>query len=168
MSLFDKDSQQILVKALLDLDSNGISFDVELKLTNLKNEVFWIRSVGQAVYNDQNEIVGKRGVTQDISDSKKAQLELELSKQEIETSLYELEKSEYTKNEASKVAKIGYHEYDIATDIFIWSEHLYDIFGFDKSKRVPPREEIVPLFDKESQKKMKQATLDLRFKRNSL
>jgi PAS domain S-box-containing protein len=162
--LFDKESQEIMAKSLLELDSNGTPVDIELKLINFKNKEVWVRNVGQAVYNDQNEIVGRRGITQDITASKKAQLELELSKQEIETSLYELEKSEYTKNEASKIAEIGYHEYDIVTDIFIWSEYLYDIFGFDKTKRVPPREEIVPLFDKESQIKMKQATLDLDFK----
>ena len=163
-ALFDKESQEKMADATLELDLKGVPFDLELKLINLRNEEVWARIVNQPVYNDKNEIVGRRGVFQDITASKKAQLELELSKQEIETSLSELEKSEYTKNEASKIAEIGYHEYDIAADVFIWSEYLYDIFGFDKTKRIPPREEILPLFDKESQKKMKQATLDLDFK----
>ena len=44
----------------------------------------------------------------DITASKRPQIELE-------NSLYELERSEFTKNEASKIAKIGYWEYDIAT-----------------------------------------------------
>ncbi|ARV15969.1 hypothetical protein BTO07_12800 [Polaribacter sp. SA4-12] len=162
--LFDKESQEKMTQATLDLDLKGIPFDLELKLINLRNEEVWVRLIVQPIYNDQNEIDRRRGVVQDITASKNAQIELELSKQEIETSLYELEKSEYTKNEASKVAKIGYHEYDIATDVFIWSEYLYDIFGFDKTKRVPPREEIVPLFDEKSQKKMKKATLDLDLK----
>ena len=72
-----------------------------------------------------------------------------------------LEKSEYTKNEASKIAKIGYHEYDVATDTFIWSEYIFDMFGYDKTKLVPSREEIVSLFDEESQEKLAQANLDL-------
>jgi PAS domain S-box-containing protein len=163
-ALFDEESKEKMAHATLELDSKGIPFDLELNLINLRNEEVWVRIVVHPVYNDQNEIVKRRGVLQDITVSKKAQLELELSKQEIETSLYELAKSEYTKNEVSKVAKIGYHEYDIATDVFIWSEYLYDIFGFDKTKRIPPREEVFLLFDKESQKKMKAAISDLDLK----
>ena len=112
-------------------------------------------------YDDSNHLAEVFIVAQDITSFKKAQLELELSKQKIETSLDLLAKSEYSKNEASKVAKIGFLEDDIATDTFIWSDYVYFIFGFDKKSGAPSREEVVKLFDAESQKRIKKATLNL-------
>ncbi|MCI2229377.1 PAS domain-containing protein [Polaribacter sp. MSW13] len=158
---FDKDSQDKLIQATLDLKTKGVHYDIELKWINLKNEVIWVRNVAQPIYNEKKEIVGKRGILQNIVNSKKAQQELELSKQEIQTTLDLLETSEYSKNEASKTAKIGYHQYDIATDTFIWSDYLYHFFGFDPKKPVPPRNEIVVLFDEDSQNKMAKATVEL-------
>ncbi len=87
--------------------------------------------------------------------------ELEESKEKIQTTLDLLEKSEFSKDEASKMAKIGYLEDDIETDTFIWSEYLYYIFGFDPKQSVPTRNEIAVLFDEESQIKMAEATFNL-------
>ena len=70
-------------------------------------------------------------------------------------------KSENAKNEASKIAKIGYWENDIATNDYIWSDYIYHIFGVDPKEEVPPGEEIVSLFDKESQEKMAKSLLEL-------
>ena len=39
-------------------------------------------------------------------------------------------------------------------DDYIWSDYIYHIFGVDPKEEVPPGEEIVSLFDKESQEKM--------------
>ena len=135
IALYDEESQEKIAKLIQGIGVDTPSADVELKFTNFKNEEVWERSVVQPIYNEQNEIVGRRGVMQDITDSKNAQFELELSRQEIETSLNLLEKSENAKNEASKIAKIGYWEYDIETDSFTWSDYIYHIYGFDKKKK---------------------------------
>ena len=161
VQFYDIESQEKLAQATLNLTLKKIPYDIELKLTNLKKEVVWIRNVVQLIFNKENEIIGRRGVLHNITDSKKAQLELQLSKEKIQTSLDLLEKSEDSKNEASKLAKIGYLEDDIATDTFVWSEYLYHIFGFDNNQPVPSRQEIAVLFDKESQDKMEQATFNL-------
>ncbi|PQJ68944.1 PAS domain-containing protein [Polaribacter butkevichii] len=161
---FTKESQKKLAKATLDLTLKGIPYDIELKCVNLKNEEIWIRNVAQPVYNKQNEIVGKRGVLKNITASKNVQLELEFSKQEIQTSLDLLEKSQYSLKEVSKIAKIGYQEYDIATDTYIWSDYIYDVLGFDIKKPIPTREEILSIFDEESQKKIQQSSLDIDLK----
>ncbi len=84
---FDKESQKKMKQATLDLDLRGIPYDLELKITNLKNEVVWVRNIAEPVYNEQDELVGRRGITQNITSSKKAQLDLELSKEEIQASL---------------------------------------------------------------------------------
>lgn len=158
----DKESQEKLNNATSNLYTKGVSYDIEMKIFNeIKNKNIWVRSVAQPIYNDKNEIIGRRGVTQDITASKNAQIELENSKQQIEESLQLLEKSEYSKNEASKTAKIGYLEDDIATETYVWSEYIYYIFGFDPKQPAPLNKEIEALFDEESLKKLKKATLEL-------
>ncbi|WP_343328301.1 PAS domain-containing protein [Polaribacter staleyi] len=164
LAFFNKESQEKLLPATLDLTLKGIPYDIELKCINLRKEEVWVRNVAQPIYNQQNEIVGKRGVMQNITSFKKTQLELEFSKQEIQTTLDLLEKSQYSLKEVSKIAKIGYQEYDIATDTYKWSEYIYDVLGFDADKPIPTREELLSIFDKESQRKIQQSALDIDLK----
>ena len=161
VSFYDKDSQFKLAKATVNLTLKGTIYDIELKLINKKNKEFWVRQVVQLIYNEQDEIIGRRGVVHNITASKKAQLELELSKNKIQKSLELLENSEFSKNEASKMAKMGYLVDDIATETYVWSEYIYHIFGFDIKKPVPSRKEIAELFNEESKEKMGKATFKL-------
>ncbi|WP_341220308.1 PAS domain S-box protein [Polaribacter atrinae] len=157
----NKKSQEKFVEATRNLTANGVSYDLELKFTNLKGQIIWVRNVAQPIYNKQNEIVGKRGVLQNITDSKKVQQELEQSKQKIENTLKLLEKKEYSLRKASEIAKIGYQEYDSLTDTFIWSDHVYDILRFDRNKGVPSREDIRGIFDYASLEKYEKAIQEL-------
>ncbi|WP_158840115.1 PAS domain-containing protein [Polaribacter sp. L3A8] len=159
--LFNEDSQKKMAEATLNLDTKGIPFDLQLKMINLRKEEVWIRIVVEPIYNDQNKIVKRRGVLQDITESKKAQHQLEVSTQKIQTSLELLERSEYSKNEMSKVAKIGYQDYDIDTDTYVWSDYMYQVLEFDKKDGVPTLDQILPIFDKESQEKIAKASLDI-------
>ena len=161
LNLYDKESQDKIHKISQNIELMGGSCDVELKMINFKNKEVWERTVAQAIYNEHNEIIGRRGVMQDITEAKKAQLQLELSKQEVENSLELLKRSEYSKNEVSKIAKIGYQEYDIVTSTYIWSDYIYYILEFDSQNGVPPLHKILPKFDEESQKKIAQAALDI-------
>lgn len=150
-----------LISATKKLDADGIPYDIELKMTNFVNKEVWVRIIGHLIYDDDKNVIGRSGVLQDITDSKLNRIELKRSKKEIENSLKQLEKNKASMDEASKVAKIGYFEYIIATDNFRWSEYLYDIYGLDKTKPVPPWAEIVAQIDKDSLPIIKQATLDL-------
>ena len=161
MEKFDKESQVKLTQATLDIISKGINYDIELKFKNLKNEDVWLRIVAQPIYNQQQKIVGKRGVMQNITAAKKIQLELESSKEKIETSLHLLEISEFAKNETSKIAKIGHWEYSIITDTFIWSDYIYEVYGLELTDKIPSRNEIIQFYDEPSQQILEQATLEL-------
>ena len=101
---------------------------------------------------------------QNITEDKKAQLLLELSKQEIETSLELLKRSEYSKNEASKMAKIGYQEYDPITNTYLWSDYIYNVLELNPKNGVPPLHDILPIFDKETQEKIKKAAYEMDYK----
>lgn len=161
MKIFDKESQNKIIQATLDLNMNGASYNLELKFINLNKKEVWVRSVAQPVYNELNEIVGRRGVLQNITASKKAQLDLELSKQEIQQNLALLEKRKFSMDETSKVAKIGYWEHDLLADVFIWSDYLYQIFESNPKEEIPSKNELLERFDKESQEKLVQVTADI-------
>jgi PAS domain S-box-containing protein len=158
VKIFDKESQNKIIQATLDLNMNGASYNLELKFINLNKKEVWVRSVAQPVYNEQNEIVGRRGVLQNITASKKAQLDLELSKQEIQQNLALLEKAKFSMEEASKMAKIGYWEYDILKDTYILSEYIYEEYELDPKEKIPTRTEI---YDKELLEKLTEATLGI-------
>ena len=70
-NFFAKKSRNKLEKAIKLLKTDGIPFDLELKITNAKNKKVWIRSIGELLYNSKNEIIGTRGVSQDITEQKK-------------------------------------------------------------------------------------------------
>ena len=55
----------------------GIPFKVEIKMCTLHNKEFWVRTTGKPVYNNDQEIVGIRGVYQDIDEQKKNELNLQ-------------------------------------------------------------------------------------------
>ena len=79
LNCFDKKSRKQLVKATENLNNNGVSYDIELQLTNFKNEKRWIQDIGEPIYNDENQIIGSRGVIRDITGLKNDQDELKRS-----------------------------------------------------------------------------------------
>ena len=131
------------MQATLDLDLKGIPYDVELKLINFKKEEVWVRNVVHLTYNQQKEIIGRRGVVQDITESKKAQIELELSKQKIQATLDIVKENEYSLSEAGRMAKIGYWKYEKESDTLFWSDTIHEIFGTDPKKGTPERNIII-------------------------
>jgi PAS domain S-box-containing protein len=165
LNSFEEESKQKLIEVSLALDNHGISYEQELKLTNLKNEKRWIRNFGQAVRNDQNEIIGTRGLLINITEAKKLQLELELSQKNIEASLKLVEKSERSMSEASKIAKIGYWEYNNNLNAtYIWSDYMYQIFAVNPKEGIPSQVEIMKCFHEDNIKKLKQAISELHTK----
>ncbi|MFN0729227.1 sensor histidine kinase [Polaribacter gochangensis] len=161
VKVFDKKSQQKLMEANTRLIEKGDSYDLEFRIVNLKNEEIWIRNVVQPVFNEKNEVVGRRGVLQNITDSKKAQLELELSKNKLEASLNLVKENEYLLKEAGRMANIGYWGYDMQTNTNIWSEPIYKIYGVNPKDGVPELNVILSVFEEKSKKKLLKAMSNL-------
>ena len=70
LNCFDQKSKKQLLESLVNLSKNGVSFDIELQIINLKNEKRWLRNIAEPIYNDKNKIIGRRGVSQDITEQK--------------------------------------------------------------------------------------------------
>ncbi|WP_339659629.1 PAS domain-containing protein [uncultured Polaribacter sp.] len=156
---FHKESIIKLKKATELLENQGVFYDLELQVTNLKNEKLWIRNIGEPIYNDKNEIIGRRGVLQDITEAKKGQLDLEFSKQEIQAALELVKENEYSLKEAGRMAKIGYWSYDKQTDTIFWSKAVHEIYGNNPKDGVPELDVILTCFSEESVKKLIEATV---------
>ena len=57
----------------------GIPFKVEIKMLTFHNSEFWVRATGKPVYNNEQEIIGIRGVFQDIDLHKTNEINLQNS-----------------------------------------------------------------------------------------
>ncbi|MGY8908685.1 MAG: hypothetical protein ACKVIG_02325, partial [Flavobacteriales bacterium] len=143
-------------------------FDLSKSFKNLFNlrDIFHPLTYKQkfeSITNDIKKAEEKREIELILANKEKEERikELELSKQKLQHSLELLEKKDHSLEESSRVAKIGHWEYDIATDVFVWSEYIYEMYGFDFNDKIPPRSEIIKLYDEDSKIKLEKATKDL-------
>lgn len=113
---FDSKSQEKITKATKELDKNGTSYDLELRMINSKNKEIWVRNVVQPVYNDQNEIVGKRGIIRNITEEKKLQ---DLN------------------NDVAKMVKIGSWSIDLEKNTLFWSKQVHQLHETDPKTYTP-------------------------------
>ena len=84
LNYFNKESKKQFIKATIDLTENGVLYDMEFQITNLKNEKLWIQDIGEPLYNKKNQIVGHRGVVRDITLLKNDQEALKRSNERFE------------------------------------------------------------------------------------
>ncbi|GAB7256947.1 PAS domain S-box protein [Polaribacter sp. OB-PA-B3] len=80
---FDNESQIKISNANIELEKNGTPYDLELKLINNNNKTVWIRNVVQPIYDDNNIIIGRRGVLQDITERKNINIKLKESEEKF-------------------------------------------------------------------------------------
>lgn len=55
----------------------GTPFNTEIKMVTANKRVFWAKAIGKPVYNDEQDIIGIRGVFQDIDEEKLKTLHLQ-------------------------------------------------------------------------------------------
>ncbi|MBI6116401.1 sensor histidine kinase [Salegentibacter maritimus] len=68
-----------VMSAFEKCEKYGIPFKLELKMRNLYHKDFWICATGKPVYNEEQKIIGIRGVFQDINKQKINELNLQNS-----------------------------------------------------------------------------------------
>ena len=67
LNCFNQESRQQIVDARLDLIVNGTLYSIDLQIINFKNEKCWIQETGEPVFNDEDQIIGSRGIMRDIT-----------------------------------------------------------------------------------------------------
>ena len=74
---FAKEHHKMASELFMRCAMTGESLNVEIKMQRSDESVFWARAIGKAVYNDDKDIIGIRGVFQDIDEEKRKSLKLQ-------------------------------------------------------------------------------------------
>ncbi|WP_291862810.1 PAS domain S-box protein, partial [Marinilabilia sp.] len=100
----------------------GIPYDEEMEIITATGKRLWVRTIGEAIRNEEGEIFKIQGALQDITDKKKIEEKLREAKTSLE---------EYFENDISAdylVSEKG--------EIFSCNRTFLDLFGFDKKSEV--------------------------------
>ncbi len=76
---YAEDSRQKAADLFFNCAMVGTPFNTEIKMVTANGRIFWVRAIGKPVYNENKEIIGIRGVFQDIDDIKRKELRLQRS-----------------------------------------------------------------------------------------
>lgn len=70
IGFYQGDSRERIYDAFAQCIERGIPFDIELELVTSTGNTVWIRSIGEAVYSVNGDLVAVQGALQDISERK--------------------------------------------------------------------------------------------------
>jgi PAS domain S-box-containing protein len=116
-----QDDRKFIQNAVDLTFQNKIKYNVYYKILREDNqELRWINAKGRVLRNENNEPILFSGTAQDITEFKKLEIELRDREQRLE--------------EVQKLAKVGSWSVDMENEQVYWSDELYDIFEYDKSK----------------------------------
>ena len=76
---YSEDYRQEAADCFFNCAMVGTPFNTEIKMVTANKREFWTRAIGKPVYNKNNEIIGIRGVFQDIDDIKRKEVRLQKS-----------------------------------------------------------------------------------------
>ncbi len=79
LRFYAQEHQEKALSMFEKCEKYGIPFKVELKMVTLYGREFWVRATGKPVYNEEQEIIGIRGVFQDIDENKDNEINLQNS-----------------------------------------------------------------------------------------
>jgi PAS domain S-box-containing protein len=106
---------------------DGIDLDVEHRLLMPNGDIRYLHVVAHAGRNssDNREYIG---IVSDITERKRAEQERQALSRDLRESNARLE-------EAQRVAHVGYWEWDLDTNVVVWSDETYRIFGLKPQER---------------------------------
>ncbi|MFL1894510.1 ATP-binding protein [Aquimarina sp. 2-A2] len=73
------DSKQQAADLFFKCAMSGTAFNTEIKMLTSNGREFWVKAIGKPVYGKDKEIIGIRGVFQDIDEAKRKELRLQKS-----------------------------------------------------------------------------------------
>ncbi len=79
MKFYAQEHHNRMRNAFDKCENFGIPFKLELKMVSFQKREFWVRLTGKPVYNDDQVVIGIRGVLQNIDENKSNELNLQNS-----------------------------------------------------------------------------------------
>lgn len=120
IAFFDRASQEKWAAANRALLEQGVPYELELHMLNGSGEETFVRQVMQPVYDAAQQIIGKRGILQNITD---------------QVYLQELNR------DVARMVKMGSWRVDLLENTVYWSEQVHLIHGTDPKSYVPTLED---------------------------
>lgn len=114
------------------LEDPKVSYDQTVRYTHQDSSTVWIRCRGFAIRDEQGRPIRMLGAHQDVTKLKEKELSLS--------------QSDIMLRDTQQIAKIGSWKFDLITQEVIWSQELYDMYGFDSTLPPPPFEEHQKLY----------------------
>ena len=113
-SVHPKDREKVLESAR-KVRSTGATVETEYRIVRPDGEVRFVRSIVEAIRNDQRETVRLAGATQDLTEQVQARELLRESEQRLKN--------------AERLAHLGHWQWHLKSNQLIWSEECYRIYG---------------------------------------
>ena len=120
-----------------------IPYDQTIRYTHKNGSIVWIRCRGLAIRDNKGKPIRMLGSHQNIT--------------EYVNKENKLDKNVALLNYTQKIASIGSWELDVKTNEVLWTEELYNMYGFDAKLPPPPYAEHMKLFTPESWEKLSSA-----------
>ena len=116
------------VRQLLDrARQNGFDLDFETRVLTPDGAIKHIHTFAHAARDNEGNLE-YIGVATDITENKRAEEERQALSRDLQESKARLE-------EAQRVAHVGHWEWDLETDVVVWSDETYRIFGLRPQER---------------------------------
>ncbi|RCS26361.1 PAS domain S-box protein [Polaribacter sp. WD7] len=77
LNFFVKGDREVLINAIQDSIQHNKKYDLELRLKNTENKILWINTIGYPITDEQDTVIGLRGVIQDITEQKNIRSKIE-------------------------------------------------------------------------------------------
>lgn len=117
----------------------GKTYDIEHRII-VNGKVKWVREKAYPEFDKNGVIISGFGITQDITERKKAEEALKKAHDDLEARIKErtselenayesLMEEKKRLSEAQKIAHIGNWDWNLITDEMYWSDEMYRIFG---------------------------------------
>ena len=120
-----------------------IPYDQTLRYTHKNGSIIWIRCRGLAIRDNEGRPTRMLGSHQDVTEYVK-------NEQKLTRNVTLL-------NYTQKIAGIASWELDLKTNEVLWTEELYNMYGFDSKLPPPPYTEHMKLFTPESWEQLSSA-----------
>ena len=76
LSLFPNEQHEFIFKLFYKCHTYGVHCDEEIKMLTYKRKEFWVRTISKPVFDNENNIIGVRGVFRNIDENKKKELSI--------------------------------------------------------------------------------------------
>ena len=149
LNFFHPEEREKLSIALNRSLELGESYDMVVRFITANGRPLWTHTICKPIV-ENNKVIKLIGTFQDITDRKRVEDELRQANERLLLSEKDL-------RESQRIAHVGSWRLDIASNEVVWSEELYNMYGFDPALPPPPYTEHQKLFTPESWERLSSA-----------